>query len=237
MRFISALVLASSLTVVAGEGLNPKVRPDLVGVELNPEWLALVERIRAMPRPGEIRNTGLNTDLTGVYELADDTKAEIKKTVEAYDAELMKRAAKWHDEQKTLRAEFESKVVQSLPESKKETAKKLLEISHAHFATPLDRDDAFKKEFAKRVADLRDSRAKMNVDQLNAAREEMQAWIKSERRKLADKDEAVINAMKAQLAPDEAERLQHLVRVRPDLEASSKEPAPDSKAEKPKKSK
>ncbi|HYG77753.1 MAG TPA: hypothetical protein VEK08_22295 [Planctomycetota bacterium] len=241
MRILALLIFASSALLLAGEPAptpRPGIRPDLAGAELDPEWLAIIERIRTLPRPGEIRNIGLTTDVTAVYDLSAEQKAEIEKQVRAYEAELLKLAAKWHQEQIALRSTYEAKVIATLPDAKKENARKVLDFSHTNWITPLDRDEAFKKEFSKRVADLRENRAKLSVDELNAAREEMQAWVKTQRDARIEKDQNVIKQLEAMLTPEEAERLKQFVRFRSEPEPPQKETPPaEPKPEKTKKPK
>ena len=224
-----ALMLSASLFAE-----EPKPKPPAPAApapnEPSDAWLAAIERIRAMPLPGEFKNAGLEADLEDVFELNDAAKTEIIKLQSAYNAELLQRAAKWADDEKALRAEYEAKVLQSIPEARRDAAKKALEFSHNSWLPPLERDGNFKKEFSTRVAELRDNRAKLSVDELNEAREKMHAWVRETRDKLAARDEDTIKQLKALLAADEAERLQKLVHLRPpESEAPPTAPVVDTK--------
>ena len=232
MPFRFALIAIMLSTVLFAE--EPKPKPPAAAAptanEPSDAWLAAVERIRAMPLPGEFKNAGLEADLEDVFELNDAAKTEIIKLQSAYSAELLQRAAKWADEEKALRAEYEAKVLQSIPEARRDAAKKALEFSHTSWLPPLERDGNFKKEFSTRVAELRDNRAKLSVDELNEAREKMHAWVRETRDKLAARDEDTIKQLKALLAADEAERLQKLVHLRaPEPEAPPTAPVVDTK--------
>jgi hypothetical protein len=219
-----------ALVCVLAIAEEPKPKPAAPAADTNDAWLAAIERIRAMPFPGEFKNAGLEADLEDVFELNDAAKLEVVKIQNAYSAELLQRAAKWAEEEKALRAEYEAKALQAVPEARREAAKKALEFSHNNWTPTLERDGNFKKEFASRVAELRENRAKLSVDELNEAREKMHAWVRETRDKLALKDEDTIKNLKALLAADEAERLQKLVKLRvPEQEAPPTAPGVDTK--------
>lgn len=227
---IRTILLLFALMCVLARAEEPKPKPATPAADTNDAWLAAIERIRAMPFPGEFKNAGLEADLEDVFVLNEAAKLEIAKIQNAYGAELLQRAAKWADEEKALRAEYEAKALQAVPEARREAAKKALEFSHSNWVPTLERDGNFKKEFSHRVAELRENRAKLSIDELNEAREKMHAWVRDTRDKLALRDEDTIKKLKELLAADEAERLQKLVRLRvPEQEAPPTAPAVDTK--------
>jgi hypothetical protein len=182
--------------------------------EQNEEWLAAVERIRALPRPCEIKNMHVTASVTQVYDLTDAAKAQIKKALDEYDAELLKRAARWLDEEKSLRQEYEAKALQALPEDKREAARKLLDYSHGAWTTLLDREAPFKKEYAERTEKIRQGMGKISTDDLEAARTATRTWVKDYRAKLTKGDEEVIQKLQGMLSAEEAERLSQFVRMK-----------------------
>ena len=228
MRYMFAALLAawavlagSQRRIYAADGPNP-VQPvpqpapveKIEKWEPTPEWLAAIERLRINPKPGEIENGGLTTGVTEVFELSPAEQQNVDKIVAEYDAELVKKAAKWEEELKAARAEYEAKVIAALPEPKRDAAKKILDFSHAKWTPPLDREQKFKVAFVEREKALREKTKGKTPEEIADAREELRAWVKEERARMTKEDEDLIASLKALLTPEEAQRLDRYNRHR-----------------------
>ena len=200
------VLLLCCVIVAAQEPKDDVVRT--AAAESDEAWLAAVERLRSMPRPGEFKHGRLAVHVAEMADLTPQQKNELQKLESNYEAERLKLAAKWLDELKALRAKFEPGVAQHLPAARREALSKALEYSHANFVTPIDREFDFKRQYAERAGKLLDARAKASVEQLEEMREEMQAWVKQPRQKINQQDQQTVNAVKAMLNPDEAAHLE-----------------------------
>jgi hypothetical protein len=218
--FIAALVCG---TVAAGDAKDkPKAgeakenvkadeRPRAAPAELSPEWLGAIERLRLLPRPGEIKGSGFVANVAAVYGVPDESAARCEAVQKEYDAALLKLAAKWEQDAKTLRAEYEPKLVQALPQESREPAQKLLTASNTHWVTPYDRETAFRNEFAKRSADLRESKLKITAEEFEEAKGKLQAWVRDTRAKLIQQNADFLKQLREMLGPDNAARLDAIV--------------------------
>jgi len=212
-----AAALTSCLLAAAEAKDRPKANEPFRAppAELNAEWLGAVERLRVLPRPGEIKAAGVTANLCSVYELADGDASKCETLAKEYDAALLKLAAKWLEEEKALRAEYEARLVLLLPEAKREAARKALEFSHAHWVTPTDREAGFRKEYSERLTALRESRLRISAEEFEATGAKLKAWVKGRRAQLTQQDENVLRQIREMLAPDEAARLDQFDRNRP----------------------
>lgn len=211
---ISILLLAAAPLLYSGEPDGEKEPPRIRPPEHSDDWLEAIERLRSMPRPGEIKNAGVSASIADVYELTPEQKAKVAGINAAFEAELLARAAKWDAEQRALRDDYEARVLLAIPQERRESAKKLLDFSHSKWITPLDRESAFKKEYLRRANELLEDRAKLSVEELNEKRKEMQAWVKAERHRINAQDAEVLKGLRALLSKDELERLEQFDRNR-----------------------
>ncbi|MCY3023212.1 MAG: hypothetical protein NTW87_29905 [Planctomycetota bacterium] len=216
MRVAVPALLAVALTscaLLAGEP-KEKSRADEPGrapsSEEHPEWLAAIERLRLLPRAGEVKCAGISANLVSIYAPPAEAAAEIGKIEDAYDAALVKLAAKWEQEAKALRAEYEAKIVAALPEAKRESARKVLAFSHERWVTPNDREAKFRKEYVERRAAVAESLPKLSAEEYEAAKAKMQAWVREERAKLRNQEEELLKQTRDLLAPEDAARLDGL---------------------------
>ncbi len=224
MRYICAALVLAALAISVGNAiaaadapqppLTPLVpQPAPVPVEKlekwepTPAWLIAIERLRITPKPGAVEQPGLTAGVTEIFELSKTEKENVEKIVADFDAELLKKAAKWEGEMKAARAEYEAKVIAALPEVRRDAAKKLLDFSHAKWAPPLERELKFRDEFVEREKALREKTKGKTPEEIADAREELKSWVKEARTAINKEDEDTINALKALLSADEAQRL------------------------------
>src|SRR5262245_31811228 len=85
------------------EKTSPPISPSLSSPNSLPrptrqEWMALLERLRMQPRPGEISNGQMTTTLTNIF--GEDPAATAKSNTlgAEYDKALMEKAAKWESD-------------------------------------------------------------------------------------------------------------------------------------------
>jgi hypothetical protein len=210
MTVLLAAAALASWCAAAAE-VKEQTKPDEAARVAPPpqsaEWLAAIERLRLLPRPGEIKAAGVTASMDAFYGLPPEDAAKCAAAAKEYDAALSKLAAKWLEEAKALRAEHEAKLVQLLPEAKRENARKLLEFTHAHWVTPKDREDGFIKEYIEKVTPVRDSRLHITAEEYEAARAKMNAWVRERRAQFNRQDEELLKQIRAMLAPEEAARL------------------------------
>jgi Spy/CpxP family protein refolding chaperone len=170
------------------------------------------ERLRAFPRPGDIQNAGILANIGDVFDLDDNQRAAIRAARQAYDDEVVKKAAQWETEMKALRAASEVKILASLPAAKRETGAKLLNYSHDQWTTPLEIEARLRGEFIDKKLSADKPRA--DADEADAARKEFQKWVKTESQKVRSKDAETVAAIKAMLTADEILRLEKFDRNR-----------------------
>jgi hypothetical protein len=211
---IALVLLATVPLVSAGEPKDDKDPPPVRLPEYSDEWLEAVERLRSMPRPGEVKNFGTAASVTELFDLKPEEKAKVVEIAAAYESELLKRAAKWETEQRQLRDEYEVKVIAALPENRRAATKKLLDFSHSKWVSPLDLESGFKREYTRRANELREDRAKLSVEELSEKRKTMQAWVKETRNGINAQSDEVMKGIRELLSPEEAQRLEQFDRNR-----------------------
>lgn len=221
--FPAVLFLAMSTVLFAAEPKEEKEppKPDdrrapirMAAREQNPEWVAAMERLRLLPRAGEIKNVGVTANISDIYDLNASEKAGVAKIQEEFEAALIQRAAKWEEEEKALRAEYEQKLIEALPAAKRENSKKILDFSHTQWVGTLDREARLKRETLERAKAQKTAQQTASVDQLREGRAEMMAWIREQRSKAAEQDEKDLKAIKALMDSDESARLDQANRNR-----------------------
>lgn len=233
MRLVILLQLAlASAAALAGDERPGPTPPDkLYHRELSTEWLWAIERLRALPKPGEIRTTeGLNAGVTDIYDVQKAELTQIEKALSDYDAALLQKAAKWETEMKELRAEYEAKIVAALPQAKQAEAKKVLDFTHSKWATPSEREGKFKAQFAARAKAYHEATKDKSLDEKAEAQEIVSAWVKAERLKMTKEDFDQIDAIKALTTPDIAQRLEKFNRMKLEPDAT---PPPEPKLPQP----
>lgn len=217
-RIALLAVVLTSWCVAATEGKDrPRADEPLRAPpsEPSPEWIGAVERLRVLPRPGEIKAAGVTASICAVYVLTAENASQCGTIAKEYDAALLKLAAKWLEEEKALRSEHEARLMQLLPEAKRENARKLLELSHSHWVTPTDREAGFRKEYSERLAALLESRVRVSAEEYKTAGAKLKAWVSERRAQLTQQEEDVLKQIREMLAPEEAARLDQFDRNKP----------------------
>lgn len=211
MRYLGLFLFTWVGIALAGSDKEPPRGAN----EPNPDWLAAVERLRALPLPGEIKNASLAAPIGEVFDVPAENKAKLKDLSAAYDAEALKLAARWESELKALRDAHEAKMIQALPEPRRDAAKKVLDFSHQRWVTPTDREASFRKVYSERVNALREQKSKMSAEEYAEAAEKQKSWVKEERARMIQQDEDLLKQLREMLAPDDAKRLDPFNRNRP----------------------
>ena len=98
---------------------------------LNPEWLAQLERLRNQPRSGEVSTGTLQAGIADIFSDSSDLRAKAEALAVEYEKALNERAAKWENELKDLRAQYDAKTIAELPEAKRAEAQKFLDAARA----------------------------------------------------------------------------------------------------------
>ncbi|MEI6236356.1 MAG: hypothetical protein WCT04_25140 [Planctomycetota bacterium] len=203
-RFAVLLLLVSGHLLSAQDASKTPPQP-LVSEERSPEWLMAIERLRSLPRPGDIQNAGIFANIGDVVETTPEQKAAIIAAVKAFDAAMVEKATKWEAEMKATRAEYEAKIIAALPDARRDAAKKALEYSHEQWFPPLDFEAKLRSEFLARKAK---AEAKNSPpEELDGHRKELMTWIKTQRQLARDKNADVAIQLKMLLDPKEIERL------------------------------
>jgi hypothetical protein len=179
--------------------------------ERSPQWARAIERIRAQPRPGEIQNAGITAYVGDIVAVSEQDKAEIKKVLEAYDAAVLERAAKWEDELKTIRAQYEDKVIALLPAERREAIRNALKLSHDHWGAQYDLEAALQQGSLERFKNMPPKEQKAARDK---AREELRTWLEQQKTTAKQTTADVLKKIKELLLPDEAKRLEEFDRDR-----------------------
>ena len=189
--------------------------PPGFGRSQNPDWDNAVERLRAFPAPGELSNDRLQASVADVFALTPEQKSAVAALTKDYEKALLEKASKLEQEMKALRDEQEAKIVALLPADKRDSAKKALEFSHAHWMPRTERDAAQRKESMAAQQDL----MKVPVAERGA---KMQEWNRAARAKQDAEAEETVKAIKA----EDAERLDKANRMRmPAMPARPAQPA------------
>lgn len=202
--FLAALV-AMSMCALAGQSAVPSADKPLTQEERSSEWLIALEKLRILPRPGDIQNAGILANIGDVVETTREQKTAIAAAMKAYDAALVQKTAQWEADMKALRADYEAKVLAVLPEARREAAKKALAYSHEQWVTPFEFEAKLRAEYVdKRLATENKDTPPEEID---AHKKELQTWIKTQRQKANERNIEVAKNLKAMLDPKEAERL------------------------------
>jgi hypothetical protein len=220
MRTVSVLFLSTCCvcaTLEAQVARPPdeiaKPRPDLVlknPRERSPAWVGAIERLRAQPRAGEIQNAGVTAYITDVVSVPDREKAEIQKILADYDAAVLERAAKWEEDLKALRAQYEEKMIELLPDDRREPMRNALKISHDNWITGHDLQAMIERNSIERMKNL-PPREKPDREKALA---EVRAWLTEQRNLAKKKDEETLRKIRELLTPEEVKRLETFDRDR-----------------------
>ncbi len=201
---VSMLLIFAAHLFAGQDAQKPGVAP-LTQDERSTEWLLAIEKLRTLPRPGDIQNAGILASIGDVIETTPDQKAAIKTAMKAFDAAMVQKAAQWESDMKAARAEFETKIVAALPEARRDAAKKALEYSHVQWVAPFDFEVRLRAEFIQKKEKSEDKT--IPQEELDAYRKEFSTWLKTQRLKAQEHNAEVTKNIKALLDPKEAERL------------------------------
>lgn len=202
--FIIALALVAAHALAGQDADKPPISP-LVPEERSTEWLVAIEKLRTLPRPGDLQNASVLANIADVIDTTPEQKAAIVAAMKAYDAAMVQKATQWEAEMKAARAETEAKIVALLPEARRDAAKKALEYSHAQWVTPYDFEARLRADFLKKKEKADD--VNTPKDELDAYRKEFLTWLQTQRQKSREKNADVAKNVKALFDPKEAERL------------------------------
>lgn len=101
---------------------------------------------------------------------------------------------------KSVRTDYEAKIIAALPEARRNAAMKALEYSHEQWSTPFEFEAKLRGEFIqKKLASPADQQT---------ARKELVAWINTEREKARTKNAEIVKTLKSLLEPAEAATLE-----------------------------
>jgi hypothetical protein len=203
-RRIAALLIMASTSVFSGQSTAPVDKP-LTRDERSNEWLIALEKLRILPRPGDIQNAGILANIGDVVETTAEQKAAIAGAMKAYDAALVQKTAQWEADMKALRAEYEAKVLAALPAPRREAAGKALAYSHEQWVTPFEFEAKLRAEYIEKR--LAGENKDTPPEEIEAHKKELQTWIRSQRDKAQEHNKEVVKNLKALLDPKEAERL------------------------------
>ena len=77
---LCVLTCLLTASVLAAEPINIRNRDESkLDPEQNEPWLAAVERLRALPRPGEVKNMHLTAGVPQIYDLNEAAKARLAR--------------------------------------------------------------------------------------------------------------------------------------------------------------
>lgn len=214
---LAAGAVGPTLLSAAGEAkdkakADEPARPPMQAPD--PEWLGAVERLRLLPRPGEIKAGGVSAGLSALCGLPAEGAARCEAILKEYHAALLKLAAGWEQEAKAVRTEHEARLLQLLPDARRDAAQKALELSHSRWVTPHDREAAFRKEYAAKATAVRDSKLRVTTEEFEAARAKLQEWVHETRGKLIQQDLELLKQVRDLLSPEDAARLDQLSKHR-----------------------
>jgi hypothetical protein len=182
------------------------------------EWLGQIDQLRSHPRAGDIHNGPLNANVAEVFEMDDETRKKVKQVMAEYDQAVLDQARRWSKEVETLRADYERKLVEAVPEARREVTRKVLDFSHRNWSSSFQREEQFKKEYKEKSVAIEKELAGVGEDQQDKRREmrqKMSAWVAERRKTLSDPDREAIKQLKAMLTPEEVARLDKFDRSRP----------------------
>jgi len=191
----------------------------------NPEWIALLDRLKIQPRPGELAIGSFNASLTDVFAPEPDARTPAAKLLSDYQKDLLEKAQRFENELKALRAEYDAKIVATLPEARRESAQNFLELGRARSADAAVRDAKIRAGFLEKLrqgAAPQPSNSKLAIAAQPGVASgptqpgaEASAWMREERVKAARQDDETAAALRETLNPEEAARFDRFNRFRP----------------------
>jgi len=160
--------------------------------------------------------------ITDIFSDAGETRLKTSAIQTEYDKALVDKLSKLEGELKELRAQFEDRIIQELPEAKRETAKKLLETSRTKWAEAGERDSKMRGDFlehmraAAQAANANRAKGVPSPTQPkpNGVPDEAQTWLRDERAKATIQDSETILGLRALLPPEDATRFDRYNRSR-----------------------
>ncbi|HYF48566.1 MAG TPA: hypothetical protein VEJ63_04135 [Planctomycetota bacterium] len=182
------------------------------------EWLGQIDQLRSHPRAGDIHNGPLTANVADVFEMDEETRKKVQDVMKEYDQAVLDQARRWNKEVETLRADFERKLVEAMPEPKRETTRKVLDFSHRNWSSSFQREEQFKKEYKEKSTAVEKELAGLGEDQQDKRKEmrqKMSAWVAERRKTLSDPDREAIKQLREMLSPEEVARLDKFDRSRP----------------------
>jgi len=180
-------------------------------------WLGQMDRLRSHPRAGDIQNGPLSASVVDVFELDEASRAKVKQIMDEYDAAIIEQARRWNKEAEGLRAEFEQRLTEAVPEARRDAARKVLDFSHRNWSSSFEQEEQYKKEYAekRKAADAELARNGNEPDRRKEIQQQMSAWVQQRRKTLSDPDRETIKQLREMLSPEEAARLERYDRSRP----------------------
>jgi hypothetical protein len=193
--------------------------------DITPAMLTAIERLRLTPKAGEIMNSGITAGVADVFDVPEAARGNVDKLVAAYDAEQLKLAEKWESELKALRADYEAKIIAEIPEPRRDTAKKLLDLSHEKALMPIDLEQQFTRELIARSNETHERTKNLSPDQQAEGRALLNQWVREQRNKIATEMANAVDSLREILTPEEVQRLEKFNRHRP----VNQQPQPETK--------
>ncbi|HLX60071.1 MAG TPA: hypothetical protein VKX17_02195 [Planctomycetota bacterium] len=201
--FVLPFIIVTT-SLFAGQDAPPPDKP-LTQDERSMNWLIAVERLRTLPRAGDIQTAGILANIGDIVETTPEQKAAIAAALKAYDAALVQKTAQWENEMKAIRAECEAKIIAALPEARRDAAKKALDFSHENWVTPFEFEAQLRAEYIHKKAASENKATP--PEELEALKKELQSWIKEQRQKAAKKNSELVEKLRSFFDPKEAARL------------------------------
>jgi hypothetical protein len=153
-----------------------------------------------------------------IFSDSADAKAKTLAIQGEYEKALLERGAKWEVELKELRNRFEERVLQEVPEAKRESAGKLLAASRAAWASAAERDAKTRAEFLQKMRSGTQPIPPRPGIATPAAPSNPQAdasiWMRDERAKAVKQDADSVLQMRALLEKEDAGRFDRFDRSR-----------------------
>lgn len=181
------------------------------------QWLGQMDRLRSHPRAGDIQTGTISANVVDVFEMDDQTREKAKKIMDEYDIAITEQARRWNKEAEGLRAEFEQRLTEVIPEARRDTAKKVLDFSHRNWSSSFEKEEQFKKEYAEQSAAMDKELAKIgnDEDKRKELRQRLSGWVAQHRKAMSDPDRDAIKQLREMMSPEEAARMDQYDRARP----------------------
>jgi hypothetical protein len=189
----------------------------------NPEWIALLDRLRVQPRSGEVNNGTLFASLTDLFSESTDVRAKSTALSAEYEKALLEKAVKWESDVKELRTQYEAKMIAELPEAKRLEAQKFLDASRAVWSESNARDAKTRAAFLERmragahpqpVGKAVTGQAPVSSAAAQSGAE-ANTWMRDERMKAMKQDEESVRALRSLVGPEDVARFDRYNRARP----------------------